>query len=66
MAKLSTLAHGNRVPVGESASHDALAAAVVAHLKEFIGADWPDEYRITQPPAESDREEWRHFRSTAG
>lgn len=65
MAKLSTLAHGNRVPVGESAIHDALAAATVAHLKEFIGADWPDEYRTTQPPAESDGEEWAWSDSTS-
>lgn len=56
---------GTRNPVGDDAVRVAVGEAMLTHLREFLCVEWPDEYRMMQPPSQDpDAEEWRWGPST--
>jgi carboxypeptidase C (cathepsin A) len=50
MPQLQAMVSGHTNPKDVDQVSEALNAAIMPHLREFLNIDWPDEYRLTQPP----------------
>jgi carboxypeptidase C (cathepsin A) len=50
MPRLHAMVSGHATPKNVEQVSDALNAAAMPHLRKFLNIDWPDDYRLTQPP----------------